>query len=313
MKEKLMKRLFVRSVIIMATMVMLFGCAHTMKQTDQLVGLDAAGGKFGMGKFDMPILSTTANARNIYFMKQKEDGTGGMNPYIYCAEPSPDVALNTLTSWMMSVGAELPNGTKVDFKASDNTTATVVELAGRNALNVLARDLLYRSCELMVNSINVATDDNETTCVTSTTCVTDTKCTTKTTCTKTNKCDTCTKREGKIATAIAKAHDSYDRVADIVERLYEASFLKSGGSAEQLIRIKEADATNTKRSKLDKNANCIREWLYNGSMVNTDSDRLEKYKQWLTKLPADPIDFLYSPIYDEQRIKAIKELKIPCQ
>lgn len=65
----------------------------------------------------------------------------------FCAEPSPDVAMQTL----QRIAASLDGAKRVEGGLTAEASATLVELAGRSELVLLARELLFRACELSLN------------------------------------------------------------------------------------------------------------------------------------------------------------------
>jgi hypothetical protein len=74
----------------------------------------------------------------------------------YCAEPAPDVALDTIReiTAALKAKADVLGGVskpELDANATYKLTATARELAGRSMSVVLARDLLFRLCELSIN------------------------------------------------------------------------------------------------------------------------------------------------------------------
>lgn len=67
--------------------------------------------------------------------------------YRYCSEPSPDVALATVTA----ISANLKFKGTIDAGVAAKLTADVVQLAGRTQLVLVARDMLYSLCVLTLN------------------------------------------------------------------------------------------------------------------------------------------------------------------
>ncbi|MHA6881539.1 hypothetical protein [Ralstonia pseudosolanacearum] len=67
--------------------------------------------------------------------------------YRYCAEPAPDVAqsvINKMQASVQSHGGELGSG-------SAESDVNAIELAGRTNTVLIARESLYRICELTIN------------------------------------------------------------------------------------------------------------------------------------------------------------------
>ena len=82
-----------------------------------------------------------SDIRGAYFIKK------GSNVRI-CAEPAPDVALDTLQKLTADISAKLAATEEGSAKFSSELSAKVVQLAGRTELLLLAREMLYRACEL---------------------------------------------------------------------------------------------------------------------------------------------------------------------
>lgn len=70
----------------------------------------------------------------------------------YCAEPPPDVALSTIQKIAGEAKATTESGTEAEGKFSAEASTTALELAGRTQIVLLAREMLYRICELSLNS-----------------------------------------------------------------------------------------------------------------------------------------------------------------
>lgn len=69
------------------------------------------------------------------------------NSVSFCAEPSPDIGIDAVKKLTSDLSGA-SNGITVNEKLSADISDKVVELAGRSELVLLARDLLYRACEL---------------------------------------------------------------------------------------------------------------------------------------------------------------------
>lgn len=69
----------------------------------------------------------------------------------FCAEPAPDVALDSLQKLATSLQANLPSGVSGGASISTEFSSKVVELAGRTQLLLIAREMLFRACELSLN------------------------------------------------------------------------------------------------------------------------------------------------------------------
>lgn len=91
----------------------------------------------------------TASIRGAYFL---EDGSGAK----FCAEPPPDIALDTLQKLAAKLNVQVTGAGAGGGEFSSELSGKVVELAGRTQLIVLARELLYRACELSLNHGDIA-------------------------------------------------------------------------------------------------------------------------------------------------------------
>ena len=76
-----------------------------------------------------------------------------------CAEPAPDVALDTLKKLAAELQVKIPQEGEGSGKLAAEISSKVVQLAGRTQLVLLARELLYRSCELSLNRPDVPAKD----------------------------------------------------------------------------------------------------------------------------------------------------------
>ena len=86
------------------------------------------------------VVSYAADRRGTYF----QNGTAAGS---YCAEPAPDVALDSVAKLGMKITAEKAGNADLNTELS----IKVVELAGRTQTVLLARELLYRACEMNAN------------------------------------------------------------------------------------------------------------------------------------------------------------------
>lgn len=86
-----------------------------------------------------------SDVRGAYVI-QRDDGVR------VCAEPAPDVALDSLQKLTAELSAQLAPTEEGKAKVSSELSAKVVQLAGRTELLLLARELLYRACELSNNA-----------------------------------------------------------------------------------------------------------------------------------------------------------------
>ncbi len=68
-------------------------------------------------------------------------------PVSFCAEPFPDVGMDAIKKLTSDLSATT-EGVNASAKLSAEASERIVELAGRSELVLLARELLYRACEL---------------------------------------------------------------------------------------------------------------------------------------------------------------------
>lgn len=108
------------------------GCALPQRRIE-LVGVDST----------MQVVSIPAELRNAYVVAP---GSGTR----FCSEPEPDIALASTTQLSGTISALSATGQKIDATAAANLATSVVELAGRNATVLLARDLLFRICMMQL-------------------------------------------------------------------------------------------------------------------------------------------------------------------
>lgn len=127
-------------------MASLFRTFASVSAIALMQGCAALGGKTDvdhMDKAGVTVVSYEAESRGAYF------ANNGSSSAKYCAEPPPDVALKRA----------LEAAGKVDYKevgaeASAKLSSEAIQLAGRSQLLLLARELLYRTCELSLNGVS---------------------------------------------------------------------------------------------------------------------------------------------------------------
>ncbi len=95
----------------------------------------------------LTVVSNHPDVLNTYI---KRPGSG----HRYCLKPDPDVAVDYTSSFGLGGGANAVSG---KFSADDG--AGDKALGGRSQNVLMAREMLYRACEL---SLNVNADKNET-------------------------------------------------------------------------------------------------------------------------------------------------------
>lgn len=86
------------------------------------------------------VVSFPSDQRGAFFRNGGATGT-------YCAEPFPDTALESVAKFAGKIDVKKTGKAEIDSELS----IKVVELAGRSQLVLLARELLYRTCELAAN------------------------------------------------------------------------------------------------------------------------------------------------------------------
>lgn len=139
--------------VIVAT-TFLTGCADLVSQKRGKVILENA------AELDGKLMTQPAQLRNVYI--KKPQGKDQPASYISCAEPAPDAALSDtfkliagvtqdVNSDVSSADAAAKAGKKLAVNADFQTSTTALELAGRTQLVLLARELLFRSCESASN------------------------------------------------------------------------------------------------------------------------------------------------------------------
>ncbi len=69
----------------------------------------------------------------------------------FCAEPVPDVALESIQKLTANLKATFAAGQPIDASISGELAVKAVELAGRTQLLLIAREMLYRACEMSLN------------------------------------------------------------------------------------------------------------------------------------------------------------------
>lgn len=72
----------------------------------------------------------------------------------YCAEPVPDIAIQSMAKISGQLQALIASGQTISASASYDLTTQAIELAGRTQLLLIAREMLYRACELSINNPN---------------------------------------------------------------------------------------------------------------------------------------------------------------
>jgi hypothetical protein len=94
-------------------------------------------------------IDTDASRRGIVVLP-RADGKGVQ----VCAEPSPDVALQTITQIMAQVTLNNP---QVDAKTQLEFSTAVIDLSKRSQTILFLREVLFRLCEQSVNN-NLSSD-----------------------------------------------------------------------------------------------------------------------------------------------------------
>jgi hypothetical protein len=114
--------------------VLLGGCAVPQKKVDVV----------HIGESETYAVAYPTELRGAYFMKRGD-------LVRYCAEPVPDVASETLQKIAAEISATLAAGKEIKGKLDTELGSKIVQLAGRTELILLAREMLYRACELTLN------------------------------------------------------------------------------------------------------------------------------------------------------------------
>lgn len=115
-----------------AALLLLAGCALPQRQAT-LLEVDAT----------TQVVAYPADLRGAYLVT----GAGVR----MCAEPAPDIALASTEKLTGALTMLSETGQKLEASAAADLAAQVVTLAGRSSLVLLARELLYRGCELTIN------------------------------------------------------------------------------------------------------------------------------------------------------------------
>lgn len=113
---------------------LLGGCAVPQKKVDVVT----------IGNSETYAITYPTELRGAYFVKRGD-------LVRYCAEPVPDVASDTLQKIAGEISATLAAGKEIKGKLDTELGTKVVQLAGRTELILLAREMLYRACELTLN------------------------------------------------------------------------------------------------------------------------------------------------------------------
>lgn len=123
----------------LAAAVALFGCGGNQEQARPLV----------IGKSGLDLVSYTGTTRGAYIWP----ADGGRH---VCAEPPPDLGLTTARELAanLKAAAEAIGGVgapSIEAGGTAKLSSAAIELAGRSQLVLLAREFLYRECELAAN------------------------------------------------------------------------------------------------------------------------------------------------------------------
>ena len=122
------------SIALIVTVFFSFGCGTPQKFVV----------KKTMDVGENTALTYPADLRGAYFLQVD-------NRMRYCAEPFPDVTMSSLNKMIADLTAKLKTGDDLTAKMVHELNVTAAELAGRTQLVLLARELLYRICELSIN------------------------------------------------------------------------------------------------------------------------------------------------------------------
>ncbi len=84
----------------------------------------------------------------------------GRTSVAICAEPAPDTAVDGAIKLASTFKGNVGTATDMDVSANADVTSSVVELAGRSQLVLLAREMFYRDCEYSLNHPGLAQSAN---------------------------------------------------------------------------------------------------------------------------------------------------------
>ncbi len=128
----LTKRIFA-ALLAVTPVLLLSGCA-TLNKPARIHPLTP----------NAPYITDLDASRRTAILLPRPDGKGMM----YCAEPSPDVAYNSILSLVASIQLQNPN---IDASTQLQFQQSVVELAQRTETIQFLREALYRLCEQSLN------------------------------------------------------------------------------------------------------------------------------------------------------------------
>jgi hypothetical protein len=137
-KGEVMKML--NKIVVTLLAITIAGCALPQRH-GEIIDIDPS--RISAATFPSEI-------RGAYFVPQ-----GNTSAKVkFCAEPAPDVALDSLQKLAASLKTTNPTGTGLSGDASLDASLNikVVQLAGRTQLLLIAREMLYRACELSLNN-----------------------------------------------------------------------------------------------------------------------------------------------------------------
>lgn len=96
------------------------------------------------------IITYPAQVRGAYLFKPGEN-------IKMCSEPVPDVAMESLEKLTASLKETTAAGLSLQPELAYELSSKAIELAGRTQLVLLAREMLFRACELSINNGDAAT------------------------------------------------------------------------------------------------------------------------------------------------------------
>jgi len=100
------------------------------------------------------VITYPSDVRGTYIVKEGSD-------LKFCAEPVPDVALESIQKLIGNIKLTLPQQETVGVDLTSDLTVKAIELAGRIQLLLIAREMLYRACEMSVNHPTKVSDAME--------------------------------------------------------------------------------------------------------------------------------------------------------
>lgn len=131
-------------VVPICAMAMLAGCETPQNHAERV----------RLTEHKAEVVTYPGNIRGAYVFDRNSNAK-------FCAEPPPDVALSSLQEFAAKLNVALPQGPQVGGEAAGQIVTEVVQLAGRSQILLVARELLYRACELSLNGADLTPADRK--------------------------------------------------------------------------------------------------------------------------------------------------------